>query len=199
MPCNPAYRQAIMLAWDSIAGISDKELASASGGELRGRELVLQTVGQETIVDLADRCVTAPDILGGGWGLATLHHLKGCLDWKREDEWTSFDMLPSGRPFAQAFRQRALMPLAERYGKLPDDLLKDAAVLSGKPIEMGDAAVIVQAFPRLKVAIAAWQGDDEVSGRAVMLFDSGGARTLPAEDLAEVGISIAQAILSTDR
>lgn len=199
MPCNPAYRQAIMLAWDSLAGIPDKGLAAASGGELRGRELTLQTVGQETVVDLADRCVTAPDILGGGWGLATLHHLKGCLAWKRDDEWTSFDMLPSGRPFAEAFRQRALTPLAESYGRSPEDLIDDASSLGGNRIEMGDAAVMVQAFPRLKIAVAVWQGDEEVPGRAVLLFDSGGARTLPSEDLAEVGISIAQALLSTDR
>ncbi len=199
MPCNPAYRQAIMLAWDSLGGVPDKELATASGGELRGRELVLLSAGHETLVDLGDRTVTAPDILGGGWGLATLHYLKGCLTWKRDDEWTSFDLLPSGRPFAEAFRQRALMPLAERYGKSPGDLLNDASLLGGKPIDMGDAAVIVQAFPRLKIAVAAWQGDDEVPGRAVILFDSGGARTLPAEDLAEVGISITQALLSTDR
>jgi hypothetical protein len=199
MPCNPAYRQAVMLAWDSLAGIPDQELATASGGDLRGRELVLQTVGQETIVDLADRCVTAPDIMGGGWGLAALHHLKGCLTWERDDEWTSFDMLPSGRPFAEAFRQRALTPMAERYGRSPGDLLNDARLLGGTPIDIGDAAIMVQAFPRLKIAVAAWQGDDEVPGRAIMLFDSGGARTLPAEDLAEVGISIAQALLSTDR
>lgn len=182
-----------------MSGISDEDLAKASGGELRGRELVLWTVGQETVVDLADRCVTAPDMLGGGWGLATLHHLKGCLAWRRDDVWTSFDMLPTGRPFAEAFRKRALVPLAERYGKEPEALLKDTVMLTGTPIEMGDAAVVVQAFPRFKIAIAAWQGDDEVPGRAVMLFDSGGARTLPAEDLAEVGISIAQALLSTDR
>jgi hypothetical protein len=188
-----------MLAWDSLAGIPDKELVTASGGDLRGRELVLRTVGQDTIVDLTDRCVTAPDILGGGWGLATLHHLKGCLNWRKDDEWISFGMLPLGRPFAEAFGQRALMPLADRYGRSPGDLLKDASSLGGTRMEMGDAAVIVQAFPRLKVAIVAWQGDDEVSGRAVMLFDSGGARTLPAEDLAEIGISISQALLSTDR
>jgi len=199
MPCNPAYRQAMMLAWDALSGITDKDLAYSSGGELRGRELVLLSAGRETVVDLADRCVTAPDILGGGWGLATLHHLKGCMNWRRDDEWTSFDMLPSGRPFAEAFRKRALMPLAERYGRSPGDLLKDASFLGGTRIELGDTAVIVQAFPRLKIAVAAWQGDDEVPGRTVMLFDSGGARTLPAEDLAEVGISIAQALLSTDR
>ena len=199
MPCNPAYRQAILLAWDALSGIPDPELASASGGELRGRELVLRTVGEETIVDLADRCVTAPDMLGGGWGLVTLHHLKGCLNWKRNDEWTSFDMLSTGRPFAEAFRQRALLPLAERYGKVPNALLNDAAALGGTSMEMGDAAMIVPAFPRLNILIAAWQGDDEVQGRAVLLFDSGGARTLPDEDPAEVGISIAQALLSTDR
>jgi hypothetical protein len=199
MPCNPAYRQAMMLAWDALSGIPDQDLGSASGGELRGRELVLRTVGQETIVDLADRCVTAPDILGGGWGLATLHHLKGCLGWKRDDAWTSYDMLPSGRPFAEAFRKRALAPLAERYGKAPGTLLRETAGLGGKPMEMGDAAAVIQAFPRLRIAIAVWQGDEEVEGRAVMLFDAGGAGTLPAEDLAEIGISIAQALVSTDR
>jgi len=199
MPCNPAYRQAMMLAWDALSGTSDRDLASASGGELRGRELVLRTVGHETVIDLADRCVTAPDMLGGGWGLATLHHLKGCLTWKRDDSWTSFDMLSTGRPFAEAFRQRALLPLAERYGKAPSELLNDAAAFGGTSLEMGDATMIVPAFPRLNILIAAWQGDDEVQGRAVMLFDSGGARTLPAEDLAEVGISIAQALLSKDR
>jgi len=182
-----------------LTGIPDKDLALASGGELRGRELVLQIVGQETVVDLADRCVTAPDILGGGWGLVTLHHLKGCVTWRRDDEWTSFDMLPSGRPFAEAFRQRALTPLAERYGRSPGDLLIDATPLGGTAMELGEAAVNLQAFPRLKIAVAAWRGDGEVPGRAATLFDSGGARTLPAEDLAELGISIAQALLSTDR
>ena len=199
MPCNPAYRQAMMLAWDALAGISDKDLALNSGGELRGRELVLQSGGLETLIDLADRTVTAPDVLGGGWGLATLHHLKGCLTWKRDDEWTSFDMISSGRPFAEAFRKRAVQPLADRYGRAPGTLLKDAAHLGGEEIDMGDAAIVIPAFPRLRVAVAAWQGDEEVPGRAVILFDAGGARTLPAEDLAEVGISIAQALLSTDR
>lgn len=199
MPCNPAYRQAIMLAWDTLSGMTDQELASSSGGELRGRELVLRSVGKETVVDLADRCVTTPEILGGGWGLATLHHLKGCLAWKRDDAWMSFDMIPSGRPFAEAFRKRALLPLVERYAETPRALLKDAEILSTTPMEMGDAAVVVKAFPRLNIAMAVWQGDDEVPGRAIMLFDSGGARTLPAEDLAEVGISIVQALLSTDR
>jgi hypothetical protein len=188
-----------MLAWDALGGMPDKELASISGGELQGRELVLPSAGQETLVDLGDRTVTTPDILGGGWGLATLHHLKGCLNWNMDDEWTSFDMIASGRPFAEAFRQRALTPLAERYGRSPGDLLRDTSSLGGTRIEMGDAAVNVQAFPRLKMAIAVWLGDEEVPGRAMMLFDSGGARTLPPEDLAEVGISIAQAILSKDR
>ncbi len=199
MPCNPAYRQAMMLAWDALSGIPDSDLACASGGYLRGRELVLPSAGKETLVDLGDRTVTAPDMLGGGWGLATLHHLKGCMNWRRDDSWTSFDMLPSGRPFAEAFRQRAVAPLAGRYGSSPADLVPEAAALGGTPMEMGDAAAVVRAFPKLSIAIAAWGGDDEVSGRAVLLFDAGGARTLPAEDLAEVGISVAQALLSTDR
>ncbi|HQM67250.1 MAG TPA: DUF3786 domain-containing protein [Methanomassiliicoccales archaeon] len=199
MPCDPSHRQAMMLAWDALARVPDERLAEASGGELRGRELALTTLGQWTMVDLADRTVTTPDLLGGSWGLIALHHLKGCLAWKDDAEWTSYDQVAEGRPFAAAFQARGIAPLADRFGGSPGDLVRTVGALGGRPMALGDAAAVLHAFPRLKVAVVVWRGDDEVSGRAILLFERGGARTLPAEDLAEAGIALSQALISKAR
>ena len=199
MVCDPRHRNAMELAWSALQGLDPRDLAKAAGGELRDGELALRTLGGETLVDLGDRMVITPDHLGGCWGLVTLHHLKGCPRFAADPAWTSMDQIEGARPFAPAFRQRAIAPLAARFGNGPKELSRAARPLGGRPLSMGDAAVVLQAFPRLSVAVVIWQGDEEVPGGANLLFDRGGAATLPAEDLAEVGIMIAQALISTGR
>ncbi len=199
MPCNPAYRQAIELAWTSLQGLGPAELVTASGGYMREGEIVLPSMGGETTVDLRDRMVMTPDELGGGWGLAALHHLKGCLGWKEDDELVSFEQIEGSAPFAAAFKERAVLPLAERFGADVESLAEAATRFDGEPGVMGDASFLFHAFPRLKVVVVVWRGDGEVSNGASLLYDRGGAATLPAEDLAEVGISISQALISTAR
>lgn len=89
--------------------------------------------------------------------------------------------------------------MSERYGKAPEELLFDSEGMGVERMEMADAAVLLRPFPRFKVAVLAWRGDEEVPGRAVMLFDRGGAGTLPAEDLAELGMCLTGALLRKDR
>lgn len=199
MVCDPTYRQAIALAWTALDGSDPKELARCAGAELREGEIVLATLGGETSVDLRDRMVLTPTELGGGWGLMTLHHLKGCKDWKRDEEWTSFEQMVGAQPFSAAFRQRAVVPLASRFGAAPKELLKKGRTLGGRPLNIGDAAMLFLPFPKVRMAVIIWQGDAEVPPGANVLFDRGGAATLPAEDLAELGISLSQMLLSTDR
>jgi hypothetical protein len=143
--------------------------------------------------------VLTPTELGGGWGLITLHHLKGCKEWRRDEDWVSFEQIAEARPFAAAFRLRAVVPLASRYGDAPKELLRSARTLGGKPLNMGDAAALFLPFPKIRMAVIIWQGDDEVPPGANVLFDRGGAATLPAEDLAELGVSLSQMLVSSDR
>jgi hypothetical protein len=150
------------LAWTALEGISPRDLSRGAGADLKGEEMTLTVFAAEVSVDLRDRFVMTPPELTGPWGLIALHHLKGCLEWKRDDEWVSFEQLAGARPFAAAFRERAV-------------------------------------FPKLRLAVVIWRGDGEVPAGASLLFDKGGAATLPAEDLAEIGISLCQMLVSTDQ
>jgi hypothetical protein len=196
MTCNPAYRQAMALAWTALDGISPRDLARGAGADLKGEEIILTAFADEVSVDLRDRFVMTPPELAGPWGLIALHHLKGCLGWKRDDEWLSFEQLPGARPFAAAFRERAVAPLAARFGVDPKELLRSGRPLGCRPLSMGDSAASFQAFPKLRLAVVIWRGDSEVPAGANLLFDKGGAATLPAEDLAEIGISLSQMLVS---
>jgi hypothetical protein len=199
MVCDPAHGQAMEMAWTALQGLDPREAAKAAGGELRGGEVALPSLGGEVLVDLRGRMVIAPEHLSGAWGLISLHHLEGCLGWKSDETWVSFEQLPGSRPFASAFRQRAVAPLAVRFGDLPKEIVKAARHLGGRPLSMGDAAVVLPVFPRLRVAVVIWQGDEEIPGGANLLFERGGALTLPVEDLAEIGIVVCQALLSKAR
>lgn len=199
MACDPRHGQAMALAWSALDGMEPRELSRLSGASLSGNELIVPALRFEISVDMADRTVTTPPELCGAWGLMTLHYLKGCATWKKDEEWTSFDQLPDARPFAQAFRQRAVVPLAARFGGDPRELVRAGRRIGGRPLGMGDAGVVLKAFPRLTMAMVVWMGDAEVPPGANVLFDRGGAGTLPAEDLAELGISIAGMLVSTDR
>jgi len=187
------------LAWSALEGTEARELSRTSGAKLSGNELTIPALGSEIVVDLGDRTVTTPPELSGAWGLVALHHLKGCAGWKKDDGWTTFEQLSEARPFASAFRQRAVAPLAMRFGSAPSELIRTGRCLGGRPLGMGDASILLQAFPRLTVAVVVWKGDDEIPPGANLLFNKGGAVTLPAEDLSEVGIAICQMLVSTDR
>jgi hypothetical protein len=199
MTCDPMHRQAVALAWSSLEGLDPREMARLSGAKLSEGALVVPALGCDIVVELRDRTVTTPPELSGAWGLVTLHHLRGCAGWRKDDEWTSFEQLSEARPFADAFRQRAVTPLAMRFGNAPSELIRSGRRLGGRPLTMGDTAIVLQAFPRLTIAVVVWKGDGEIPPGANLLFNKGGAGTLPAEDLAEVGIAICQMLVSKDR
>ena len=199
MNCNPAYGQAMALAWKALEGIAPRELAKSSGASLQGDDISLPALGSTILVSMTEQMVTVPPELSGGWELIALHHLRGCRDWKRDDEWMSFEQLNDAFPFVSAFRQRAVIPLASHFGESPKELSKVGRPLGCRSLKMGDAAALFHVFPRLRLVAIVWQGDEDVPSGANMLFDKGGAGTLPAEYLAELGICLCQMLVSTDR
>lgn len=117
-----------------------------------------------------------------------LHYLNGAVSSAgapTTGEWISFQDVPDGRFYMDAFIKRAKDPLLKTFGSHPGRM-PDLAVKAygASPLDYGDFSVMVQAFPLVPVALVLWEGDDEFPPDGNILFDKNISTILSAEDLA---------------
>jgi len=196
MPRIDDYKQALKLASEKLRDKDPGLLASLSGGVIgldkEGRKtLVLDALHQKMTI-------TWPQLAfaGGKPGeeipiqqqILYLHYLTGA--WaskgaKATGEWISFQEIPDGRFYMDAFQRRAKTPMVMGFGEKPDLLLKVAAELYGAtPLNQGDVSVVVQALPLVPIALILWKGDEEFPPDGNVLFDRSIIGILSAEDVA---------------
>ena len=103
--------------------------------------------------------------------LASVVYLLEAQEMHPAGEWVTGESLPAGAFF---FRGPHAMPtgnLERRFGKDPTAFLATGARLGGKPGDMGDACVELEALPRVAMRVVLWLGDEEFPSRVTMLFD----------------------------
>ena len=96
----------------------------------------------------------------------------------------SFKEVPEGVVYYPTFYKRAIRPLLTKFGAAPAELIPAAAALfGGVDAHQGDAAVTVQAFPKVAVTWVLWRGDDEFPAEGTILVDRNIQDYLPTEDI----------------
>jgi hypothetical protein len=115
-----------------------------------------------------------------------LHYLVNADGSEPKGEWITFREVPSGEFYWSAFVKRAKSPLVGFFGERPQLLLELAKGVGGQPAgdQAGDAAVIVQAFPRVPFMLQLWEGDDEFPPDGNVLMDPTISGYLSTEDVA---------------
>jgi hypothetical protein len=115
-----------------------------------------------------------------------LHYLVNADGSEPKGEWITFREVPSGEFYWSAFVKRAKSPLVGFFGERPQLLLELAQGVGGEPAQdqAGDAAVIVQAFPRVPFMLQLWEGDDEFPPDGNVLMDPTISGYLSTEDVA---------------
>jgi hypothetical protein len=117
-----------------------------------------------------------------------LHYLHGA--WASggpasSEEWISFQEVPDGRFYIDAFQRRAKVPLVQAFGSKPEHLSTVAAeIYDAVPFDRGDFSVVVRALPLVPVALVLWKGDEEFPPDGNILFDRTICKLLSAEDIA---------------
>ncbi|HEX9910134.1 MAG TPA: DUF3786 domain-containing protein, partial [Desulfatiglandales bacterium] len=117
-----------------------------------------------------------------------LHYLYGAWSSsgaRATGEWISFQEIPDGRFYMDAFQRRAKNPMVMSFGERPELLLKVATEMYGAaPFNQGDVSVVVRALPLVPVALILWKGDEEFPPEGNILFDRSIVGILSAEDIA---------------
>jgi len=131
--------------------------------------------------------------------LLVLHYLACADGHPPAEQWAAFRELPDGLVYDRALRGRVQAPLVGAFSRDPDLLGRAAAPLGGVPLAVGDAAYAFDAFPRVRLAVAVYLGDEELPSTARLLYDAAAGHYLPTEDLAILGGMLVGRLLAEAR
>jgi len=196
MPRIDDYNQALELARGQLSGKNPDHVARVSGAD------IIRDEEGATILSLLflnqEMRITWPDlkVFSGKTGeeapiqqqILLLHYLHGAWSSHGAEptgEWISFQEVPDGRFYLDAFHRRAKNPLVQAFGGNPERILSLASRAYGsQPFDQGDVSVLVQTLPRITVALILWRGDEEFAPEGNILFDRSIIEILSAEDMA---------------
>ncbi len=86
-----------------------------------------------------------------------------------------------GSTFFQGPHALPVARLVERFGRDRTGFLEAAGRLAGRPLPLGDAAVLLTPFPGVEVGVILWEGDEEFPPRVNLLVPQGLDRFWPLD------------------
>jgi hypothetical protein len=196
MPRIDDYKQALELGKRGLSDKNPDRIASLSGAVVqRDKEgkssLSLNFLGRNTIIswpELGFSYENAEADVAIQQQILLLHYLHGA--WSSNGaaitgEWISFQEVPDGKFYLDAFHRRAKNPMVQTFGHRPELMLKLAKEAFGATrSDQGDFSAVVKAFPLVPVAVLIWKGDEEFPPEGNILFDRNIVEILSAEDMA---------------
>lgn len=204
LPTPGGYERAHALSYDLAFGQLGRadlaDIARKSGAVPVGPDVLrLRFLNSEYLVDrLSGQVALHPDGEAAPVSerLLILHYLVTAGGAPPRGEWIAFKELPDGRLYDSTFYKRTVRLLLKKFGESPAKLTEAAAKIGGVPAGMGDAAVTVQAFPKVAVTLVLWLGDDEFPAEGSILLDRGISDYLPTEDIVVLCQTIALKLMA---
>lgn len=91
---------------------------------------------------------------------------------KLQNCWVNFSQLRGTAPFDAAFRRGIIQPFARTFSGHIDRLHTAMQALGALPLHQSDCGYQVDAFACIPVRYLFWEGDDEFTAQANLLFDA---------------------------
>jgi hypothetical protein len=113
-----------------------------------------------------------------------LHYLMAESTKKLTGNWVAYREIQGASFYFSAFVKRAIDPLKKVFGQNISGFSKASNNINGKGIDIGDVAFEFKVFPKVPLQLILWEGDDEFSPEANILFDETIGEILSPEDVA---------------
>jgi hypothetical protein len=191
------YKQALALGKYELSSKDQNEIAGYAGADLRGGEegnfcICLDFLSKQVLISWPDLEFSYHEDPGKEVSIQEkillLHYLYGAWNSKGPavtGDWISFQEVPDGKFYLDAFHRRAIDPLVLAFGEKPE-LLAKLAIESFQaiPADQGDVSIVVPALPLVPIELIIWAGDDEFPPNGNILFDRSIIDIISAEDIA---------------
>jgi len=156
------------------------------------KEFYIKVFNREYILNCNDETIRRSDdnqIPSAETGVMILNYLsftENNID--KTNKWVSLKEIPNGgMMFYPAFYKSSIVSLINTFGYNSSKLRKCGENLGGKEIKMGDVAFEFEVFPKVFCRVVIWEGDDEISPSATLLFDSSVQYMMHVESIIGLG------------
>ncbi|MDY7037329.1 MAG: DUF3786 domain-containing protein [Thermodesulfobacteriota bacterium] len=196
MPRIDDYKEALGLVRNELADKNPDLIAGFSGATINrdqkgNTSLFLDFLNREIMIswpDMACSYANSDESISIQQQILILHYLKGTLSSSGSvitGEWITFQDVPDGKFYMDAFQRRAKNPMVQAFGNCPEVLADLAAKAFDASIsDQGDLSIVIKAFPLVPVTLILWRGDEEFPPEGNVLFDKNISGILSAEDIA---------------
>lgn len=116
-----------------------------------------------------------------------LHYLIRADGTPLAGKWVGYKDVTGGLLYAGVFGRRVTEPIAKRFGGSAKLFMDIGKALGGRTAGVGDASFILQVLPCVPVQYILWEGDEEFSPNAQLLFDISVDHYLSLEDIVVLG------------
>lgn len=187
------YKAAAELARESLKEKDAESIAGLSGARLdanseHGTSITLTFLGKAMRISWPEIIFSfeaSEEEVPVQQQVLVLHYLAGSTGPVTPGDWISYQQVPDGRFYMDAFLKRAKDPMLTAFGNRPEALVKLASKMyKTRPLDYGDFSVVVQALPHVPVALILWKRDEEFPADGSILFDESISDILSAEDIA---------------
>ena len=166
------YQQAYELALAEARSIPPTVLARLGVVAKSARQLDVAVLGGTFHVDLG--AGTVKDDSGQqvrvAWGILALHYLLSRPSELADGDFISFMDIPDARGYAKPYQGRVIGRFLHTAGANKEKFRAAAKRLGGREIDQADAACEFAVFPRVRVRVFWYRGDEEVSAGASFLY-----------------------------
>ncbi len=164
-------------------------------------EFILKVFNKEYILNCNDETIRTSEgnyILNPEIGVMFLNYLSFTeTDIDKTGKWISLKEVPNGgMMFYPAFYKSSIVNLINEFGYNSKKLKSCAKNLGAKEIKMGDMAFEFDVFPKVSCRVVIWEGDDEISPSATILFDSSVQYIMHVESIIGLGGYIINKIIN---
>lgn len=113
------------------------------------------------------------------------------------NKWVSLKEIPNGGAlFYPAFYKASILELIKKFGKNINIFEQSALKLGGSYIKFGDKGYEFKVLPKANICIAVWEGDDEISPNATILFEPSLQHLMHIETIIGVGMCVSNKLIS---
>lgn len=106
-----------------------------------------------------------------------------------------FRELPGGGNYASAFQGYAPNSLARHFGQDMANFSLACRRIGGAPVEFGDAAFAFDVFPKIRITVIYYLGEEMFPPGASLLFDSSVSHYMVTDGLATIGKRLVDIII----